>query len=223
MVSTDVVLAAKIGYAKGVKKSIQLRLLVVLIATLLVTVGLGCSNQTKNTNTAAANVLADGTEWENTNEAVVPEDSAINDANTNTVLDTNTDDANTTVTDEGTAPEETAPTNTEPTNSNKIARYAEYSETALKDAESYGTPVLFFYQSADQISKDAEADIIANLGTLPQGVTVLKVNYDTATALKLTYNVGYQHTFVQLDALGKEVTSWSGGDAASIVDNFKTN
>lgn len=195
----------------------------VILAAALVLLGLGCSKKVSvsDTNTPTES-SEDETLTDNTNEAVVPEDSAASETNdatdTNNAVDTSGN------TNDGTNDAEevnTEPTQPSPVVTDKPAKLAEYSDQTLADAKNYGRTVLFFYASWDQISKDAEADILANLGTLPAGVTVLKVNYGSADALKKQYGVTYQHSFVQIDAKGNKVTLWSGADAASIADNIQ--
>jgi hypothetical protein len=52
---------------------------------------------------------------------------------------------------------------------------------------------------------------------IPAGVTILEVNYDTATDLKQKYGVTTQHTLVQIDANGTLVSKMSGGNTLAIV------
>jgi thioredoxin-related protein len=53
------------------------------------------------------------------------------------------------------------------------------------------------------------------------------VNYnDTATdqaekELAKKYGVTYQHTFVQIDAEGNEVTKWNGGKIEELLHNIR--
>ena len=35
------------------------------------------------------------------------------------------------------------------------------------------------------------------------------------------YAITYQHTFVQIDGLGKEVTKWNGGKTDDLLTNIK--
>lgn len=201
----------------------------IAIVAALVLIGLGCARSTNTNGTAntAARDSADAVENaalnDNTNEAVTPEDSSILDTSaatdTNTVIDTS---GNTNDTTNADATSTDAPAQTGSNVTGKSAKYTEYTDKALADAVVYGRPVLFFYASWDQTSKDAEVDILANLGALPEGVTVLKVNYDSADSLKKQYGITYQHSFVQIDAHGNKVISWSGADAASIIDNLRT-
>lgn len=46
--------------------------------------------------------------------------------------------------------------------------------------------------------------------SIPDGLTILSVDYDKYTELKKKYGVTYQHTFVQVDASGNQIKKWSG-------------
>jgi hypothetical protein len=62
---------------------------------------------------------------------------------------------------------------------------------------------------------------------IPADVTLFRVNYnDTDTDqeekdLAKQYAVTYQHTFVQIDEGGKEVTRWNGGQMPELLENIK--
>lgn len=87
--------------------------------------------------------------------------------------------------------------------------YEPYSPEKLALADT-GKVVLFFYASWCPTCRAAEADIFGNLESIPPGVVILKTDYDIETALKKKYGVTYQHTFVQVNALGDARTTWSG-------------
>jgi thiol-disulfide isomerase/thioredoxin len=83
--------------------------------------------------------------------------------------------------------------------------------------ESTGTPVsgmknvLFFHASWCPTCRAADANIKANLLSIPSGLTIHQVDYDSSTELKKKYGVTYQHTFVQVDESGTLIKKWSGG------------
>ncbi len=99
------------------------------------------------------------------------------------------------------------------------ARYVEYTPAALTKAESEpGQTVLYFHADWCPICQALEPSIRQHLSSLPAGLTILKVDYDTATALKQRYGITYQHTFVQVDSAGNTMKLWSGStDAAAIA------
>ena len=88
--------------------------------------------------------------------------------------------------------------------------YVNYDESRLSDAND-GKVVLFFHAAWCPTCTVAEADIVAKKDEIPTGATIMKVDYDTATALKRKHSVVYQHTFVQVDANGDQLKKWSGG------------
>ncbi len=71
--------------------------------------------------------------------------------------------------------------------------------------------VLFFHASWCPTCKTLDKSINANTANIPDGLTILKTNYDTETELKKKYGVTYQHTLVQVDGDGNLIKKWSGG------------
>lgn len=106
------------------------------------------------------------------------------------------------------------------------SRYIEYSKTALDQAAS-NRRVLYFYANWCPTCRPADADFTANSSKIPSDVTVIRVNYnDTDTDqeekdLAKKYAITYQHTFVQIDGQGKEVTKWNGGQINELLSNIK--
>lgn len=92
----------------------------------------------------------------------------------------------------------------------KAGSYEAYAPEKVAMASAEHDVVLFFRASWCPTCKAVDADIKANLGNIPSGLSILDVDYDAATALKQKYGVTYQHTFVQVDANGKLVKKWSG-------------
>lgn len=111
---------------------------------------------------------------------------------------------------------------------NKMAseRYVAYSKAALENAAG-NRRVLFFYANWCPTCKPADADFIANANRIPSDVTLIRVNYnDTDTDqeekdLAQQYGITYQHTFVQIDAQGKVVAKWNGGQTNELLANIK--
>ena len=100
--------------------------------------------------------------------------------------------------------------------------YTDYSAEALQKATANnGKAVLFFWAAWCPNCKAANADFTAHTDQIPEGVTILKTNYDTEKMLKTKYGVTYQHTFVQIDAQGNAITKWSGGGIADLIKNLK--
>ncbi|WP_129666847.1 thioredoxin family protein [Phytoactinopolyspora endophytica] len=92
--------------------------------------------------------------------------------------------------------------------------YREYSEDAVADA-GFDTTILFFHASWCPECRAFEEAI--EEGTIPVGVQILKVDYDSETELKQTYEVTLQTTFVRVDHDGEHLGTWVGyGEDRSI-------
>ena len=91
----------------------------------------------------------------------------------------------------------------------KKGSYETYAPEKLAKANS-GDVVLFFRASWCPTCRAVDADIRARLSLIPDGLTILDVDYDASSALKQKYGVTYQHTFVQVQADGTLIKKWSG-------------
>jgi len=106
------------------------------------------------------------------------------------------------------------------------SRYAEYSKIAF-DKAATTRRVLFFYASWCSTCRPADANFKANESKIPQDVTLIRVNYNDPETdqeekdLAKKYGVTYQHTYVQIDATGKEITKWNGGQINELIANIK--
>lgn len=92
--------------------------------------------------------------------------------------------------------------------------YEAYSPEKLARAQT-GDVVLFFHASWCPSCRGLNSDIEANIGTIPEKVSILKVDYDKEVELKKKYGVTYQHTLVQVDANGNLIKKWSGSPKLS--------
>lgn len=91
-----------------------------------------------------------------------------------------------------------------------IGSYEDYGPEKLARAAS-GQVLLFFHASWCPSCRALASNIEGNLNSIPQGLAILKVNYDTETELKRKYGVTTQHTLVQVDEAGNLIKKWSGG------------
>ena len=109
---------------------------------------------------------------------------------------------------------------TENENSNKSVsvslNYLDYSESFLTRANE-GKVVLFFKANWCPTCNALDKDVLKNLNKIPEDVTILKVDYDVASDLKKKYEVVTQHTMVQVDAQGNEITKWVGGNTLGTI------
>lgn len=92
------------------------------------------------------------------------------------------------------------------------------------DKETYheGDVVLFLNASWCSTCARPLASLSENPEEIPEGLTVVSVDFDQETDLKKQYGITTQHTFVQINEDGTEVTRWSGSrdisDIASKVE-----
>ncbi len=102
-----------------------------------------------------------------------------------------------------------------------VPGYLEYSEAALALAQTRGKVVLYFWAPWCTSCSTLDQELLKDPTLIPSGVTLLRIEYDHADALKARYHVTTQHTFVQIDALGEPLTSWVGGDTLSWVSHLR--
>jgi thiol-disulfide isomerase/thioredoxin len=107
------------------------------------------------------------------------------------------DSANRQNIEQKTAPARTD-TTTSPAPTSQPGAYVGYSDTIIADTK--GTKILFFHapwcpqcRSLDNSIKEA---------TLPDGVTIIKTDYDSNQSLRQKYGVTLQTTFVKVDDSG---------------------
>ncbi|MGE0819360.1 MAG: thioredoxin family protein [Candidatus Nanopelagicales bacterium] len=89
--------------------------------------------------------------------------------------------------------------------------YVTYADYAADPAAfSAGPVVLFFHADWCPKCRETDANLTADPASLPDGLTVVKLDFDGETALRQQYGVTVQHTFVQVDASGQKVGVWTG-------------
>lgn len=104
----------------------------------------------------------------------------------------------------------------------KHGSYLDYSENTIKSEQAKGNRViLFFHATWCPYCKAADLAFKTKLNEIPNGVTILKTDYDTNASLKQKYAVTYQHTFVQIDNQGELVSKWNGGDIDNLIKYIK--
>ncbi len=85
--------------------------------------------------------------------------------------------------------------------------YTDYDTAKLANAEK-GKVILFFHAPWCPTCKEADKNF--NASATPDGITLLKTDYDSSNDLKKKYGITYQHTFVQVDKDGNLIKKWSG-------------
>ena len=94
--------------------------------------------------------------------------------------------------------------------------YTDYNSAKLANAET-GKVVLFFHAPWCPTCKEADKNFTSS--STPDGLTLLKTDYDSSRDLKKKYGITYQHTFVQVDKEGNLIKKWSGSTS---YDDIKT-
>ncbi len=98
----------------------------------------------------------------------------------------------------------------------KMGSYEAYSPEKVARAET-GDVVLFFHASWCPSCRGLNSDIESNSSAIPEGLSILKLDYDRETELKKKYGVTTQHTLVQVDKDGNLIKKWSGGGTLNSV------
>lgn len=138
----------------------------------------------------------------------------------------NSDDLDSVTKNDNKTPEEVIIEKSDTETTKNDSRYVEYSNRVL-DITSSNRRVLFFYANWCPTCRPADVNFKESTSMIPEDVTVIRVNYnDTETDqeekdLAKQYGVTYQHTFIQIDAAGKEVTKWNGGQINELIANIK--
>ncbi len=103
----------------------------------------------------------------------------------------------------------------------KSGSYEAYSADKLARAEN-GDVVLFFHASWCPSCRGLNTNIESNQKSIPEGVSILKLDYDKETELKKKYGVTTQHTLVQVDKDGNLIKKWSGsGSLDALISQIK--
>lgn len=88
-------------------------------------------------------------------------------------------------------------------------RYVDLADYESDPAAFEGaTVVLFFAAPWCPTCRETDENLLAE--GVPAGLTVVKTDYDTETDLRRKYGVTVQHTFVQVDEMGTELTTFTG-------------
>ena len=105
-------------------------------------------------------------------------------------------------------------------------KYVPFDETTQLVGQSEKL-VLFFYASWCPTCRPVDTELRQDTSKLPDGVKVVRVNYkdpdteESEKELAKKYGITYQHTFVQIDSVGKEIKKWNGGGIDQILRNMK--
>lgn len=100
------------------------------------------------------------------------------------------------------------------------SRYVTYSSSAFAAAASQKR-VLYFHAPWCPVCRPIDLEFREKAYQIPAGVVVFKTDYDSEKDLKKKYAITYQHTFVQVDAEGNEITKWNGGGLSEVIARVK--
>jgi thiol-disulfide isomerase/thioredoxin len=104
----------------------------------------------------------------------------------------------------------------------KPGAYKNYSLAAVAAEQAAGQKVVLFFSAPwCPFCRAADTTFRSRTENIPAGVTVLKTDYDSETALKTKYGVTYQHTFVQIDSNGNLITKWNSGGIELLKQNVR--
>lgn len=158
--------------------------------------------------------MADDTQTEVSDETMDGEDGDMTDEDTEDMDDESMDGEDTDETmDETDMQDEGVSVDT--SSDSSVGVYAPYTEDAI--ARASGKVVLAFFAEWCPTCNAADKALKEDGSEIPAGVTILKVNYDDAAALKEKYSVTAQHTFIQIDSAGELLKKWRGGERVSEI------
>jgi len=86
-------------------------------------------------------------------------------------------------------------------------RYVDYNSSVVA-ASGYNETILFFHAAWCPECRAFERAITAE--SIPAGVQIVKVNYDSSDDLRQKYGVTIQSTFVKVASNGDRVSTWVG-------------
>lgn len=161
----------------------------------------------------APNASTPTTESTNTNQdsaSTPPATDEVADAPDTPVATPTTDDADTPTQSPTQSP---APTVVE-------GRYQTYSTEARADTQ-YSETILFFHAAWCPECRAFEQAILAS--DIPDGVQILKVDYDDNGDLRSEYGVTLQSTFVKVGSNGQKISTWVGYGRDKSVDLILEN
>jgi thioredoxin 1 len=107
-----------------------------------------------------------------------------------------------------------------------ITKYIAYDENAIDNTKDKRR-VLFFYANWCPTCRPVDEQLNTSFDKIPEDVSVIRVNYndsdtdDAEKELARKYGITYQHTFVQIDENGNEITKWNGGDLNNLLARIK--
>lgn len=100
-------------------------------------------------------------------------------------------------------------------------QYLPYSQESYDSFLASEPFALFFHAEWCPTCRAMEEAILDEMDTFPEGTKILKVNYDTETELKTTYEITSQSTVVIVDKEGTAVKTLAAPNNKKIINNLK--
>lgn len=95
--------------------------------------------------------------------------------------------------------------------------YLDYDSYQANKANYAKHKVVYFFSATwCHECQDTDKALKASSG-VPEGLAVVKIDYDSRTDLRKTYGVTQQHTFVQVDDMGNQIVKWSGSKTGADI------
>ena len=105
-------------------------------------------------------------------------------------------------------------------NSGIEASYRDFSQTDYESLLGKQPFAIFFHATWCPTCKIVEDDILENINAFPEGVVILKADYDTETALKKKYNVFSQSVIVMIDSNGSASETLIAPSFSTLKNSF---
>jgi thioredoxin 1 len=93
--------------------------------------------------------------------------------------------------------------------------------TQMKANFSADKKVLFFHAPWCPICQSIDKEITSNPNSIPAKTVIIKADYDTETALKQTFGITQQYSFVQFDNSGNQIKKWSASSLADVLSQIQ--
>lgn len=105
-------------------------------------------------------------------------------------------------------------------------KYVTYSSNILTNLP-HERKILFFYANWCPTCRPADKEFVSGNAQIPNNVVVVRVNYNDPETdseekeLAKTYEITYQHTFVEIDKDGKVIQRWNGGGLSELLERIQ--
>lgn len=114
------------------------------------------------------------------------------------------------------SPGQSAPGPATPSTTAVAGAYLDLAAYEKQMSDRSGTRVVYFFH-APWCPDCRATDASLKSEGVPQGLTVVKVDFDSMTDLRRQLGVTQQHTFVQVDSAGSQVKKWSGSRTGAAI------